>query len=154
MKEYLICLKYKYLFIFTAILLGFLLVSGCLGGGTEVGNPESAASDRPPSISNLVYSCTPSTNIETGEEEITLTGSVDFSDDDGNISHLIIDIIDSYGFQIEPITKTIEGFYGQISGTVEFTVNIDAEPGDYIFEIYIMDEANNESNVLTGEFSI
>jgi hypothetical protein len=150
MKEDLIYLKYKYLFIFTAILLGFLLVSGCAGGGTEVGNP---AFDTPPSISNLVYSCTSSTNTATGGEEIILTGSIDFSDDDGNISHLIIDIIDSYGVQIEPVTESIEGFSGQTSGTVEFTVNIDAQPGD-IFEIYIMDEANNESNVLTGEFSI
>jgi hypothetical protein len=154
MTEDLIYLKYKYLFIFTVLLLGFLLVSGCSGGGTEVGNPEFAASDTPPSISNLVYSCTSSTNVETGEEEIILTGSVDFAEDDGNISNLIIDIIDSDGFQIEFMTETIEGFYGQTSGTVEFAVNIDAEPGDYIFEIYIMDEANNESNVLTGEFSI
>jgi hypothetical protein len=80
---------------------------------------------------------------------------VSFEDDDGNVSDLIIDIIDPYDVQVDQITEPIEGFSGQTSGTVDFTLTIYAEsPGDYTFEVYIMDERDNESNVLTGTFSV
>jgi hypothetical protein len=156
-----ICIRYKSIFI-AAILFVVLIFSGCAGGGTEVANPTASESEgsagQALSISNLVYSSTlisDDSDAAVSEARMTtVTGSVEFMDNDGNVSFLIIDIIDSDDNQVEQITEPIEGFSEQTSGTVEFTINIDAEPGDYTFEVYIMDETDNESNVLTGTFSV
>jgi hypothetical protein len=158
MKIHPIYKRYKSIFVLT-ILFVILFISGCAGGGTEAGNPaqsagpyESDSADSMLSISNLDYA---PTSTEVGGGEINVTGSVDFMDEDGNVSFLIIDIIDSDNRQVEQITETIEGLSGQTSGTVDFTLTIDTEfQEDYTFEVYIMDETDNESNVLTGTFSV
>ena len=161
MKIYPIYKRYKSIFI-AAILFLIILLSGCAGGGTEVGNPASSDSNStpagsettPPSILNLIY-FPASATYETGGGEIIFTGSVDFEDQGGDVSYIIIDIIDSDNNQVEQITEPIEGFSGQTSGTVDFTITIPIEsPDTYTFEVYIMDESDNESNILTGTFSV
>jgi hypothetical protein len=150
MKTNIICRIYNALYIIM-ILFGILIISGCYGGGTEVGNP---ASYEAPSISNLSLSQTSSPSAVTGGKIIDLSGSVDFTDEDGNVSNLIIDITDSNNNRVYWINYPIEGFYGQTSGTVEFSISfsVDAEADYYILEIYIVDETGNESDPLQVEF--
>ena len=110
-----------------------------------------------PSISNLSYDPTESPG---GNGIVSVIGSVDFIDDDGNVLTLIHDIFDSEGSQVSDAYTEVdvqEDVAGLTSGTIDITLDFDTDSqdiDDYTFVVYIEDEDANQSNVLTGEFII
>ena len=113
---------------------------GCGGGGGDGGG--NGDNLWVPSISNLNYSPI-STTVGTGEGTITVKGTVDFVDTDGNVSYFQIDIYDSVGNLVETGGGDIVGAFGLTSGTVAGTVSANTSvAGDYTFKVFIRDMDN------------
>ncbi len=107
-----------------------------------------------PSISNLLYSPA-STTVGSGSGTITVTGSVDFVDNEGDISTLIIDVFDSADNQIKHYNESTTAISGQTSSTVSVSLNLDTSlESDFTFQLYLLDTSNLKSNILTGNFSV
>jgi hypothetical protein len=84
----------------------------------------------------------------------TVTGTIDFTDADGNISIFTINIY-SGSTLISSTPTTIQGASGVISGTFNIIVYVGTGvPGSYAFGIHVTDSAGLQSNVLTGPFTV
>ena len=141
----------RYIFLTFVITFGLITIIGTAGEGhLEINlNPRNA-----PGISNLSYS-PKSTIVSSVGGTITFRGSIDFIDDDGDVTTVIIDMFDPDGNQIAQINEPIEGVSGKTSGTIPITVSVYTLSADeYIFELYVMDASDHESNVLTGTFDV
>ena len=107
--------------------------------------------DHAPVISNYVYQ--PST-IASGQS-FTIFCSVDYQDPDGDItlSDFAVRFPDGSLFEGEAIE--LEGEYGVTAGTVDFRIyaNVSAL-GDYLVEIWLVDERGHTSNRLPATITV
>lgn len=127
-----------FMFLSTA---GVIIIAASGGGGED--NNGSA-----PVISNLALN---TTSIVIGVGDQFILGSMDFEDDDGNISTMTISVFDSNDELIDTNTGGIEGISGEKTGTIYIEGSLDPSYlifGIYKIEIYLTDETNLKSNVL------
>jgi len=139
-------------FLMMIILLAFSLpfaYGGC-GGSTS----DLVDTGGKPHISNLFY--TPqSADLGSGDGSIPVFGSIDFKDNDRDVLELTINLFDSAENKIDGNTYPIMDAFGNKSGTIEATFNINTSvEDDYTFDIFVTDQFSHTSNTLTGTFSI
>ncbi|MGE0549851.1 MAG: hypothetical protein AB7O24_17050 [Kofleriaceae bacterium] len=100
----------------------------------------------PPTISNLTFS---PTSWVVGEQ-IALNASLSFHDPDGDVSELGFELRLPSG-AIQPSAPPIQGTLGQFDAGMSLAiVVVPPEPGPYSFELWVIDDAANESNRLLG----
>lgn len=132
-----------------AIIAAAALLAGCGGGGGGGGNAGNA-----PVIANLRYA--PGfAQLNAGGGTVTVTGSVDFTDPDGDVSSVVIETFDPAGQPLGSTTTPVPGAAGLRSGTV--TVSVLAPTtvaGDFTFQVFVADATGRTSNRLTGTFSV
>ena len=155
LKTSLIFVLFRYVFLLFVIVSGVItIVASGDGGGGYAGREFSPPPNTAPSISNLSYSPT-STTVGSNGGMITVTGSIDFSDGEGNVSILYIAILDSTDNRIQQIEEVLEGLTGITSGEISFEVSVDTTGAEsYTFEIYVVDVYGSESNELVGAFDV
>lgn len=121
------------------VLLLAALLSACGGDG--------GGDDAAPSISNLRY--TPSSELQLPGDSATITGTVDFADNGGNVveMHLSTSAGDSL---ILPLSLPGVG-KGTLTGS--FTVALD-QIGRTSFEVWLQDSTGQVSNRLGGTFDV
>jgi hypothetical protein len=120
-------------------LVACLLLTACTDDGT------------PPEISALTY--TPDT-VTVGVAS-TVTGSIAFDDVDGDLSRLNVELIgpDSQLHSIPSANITALGDLK--TGTLPFQMVFGPPTaGDYTFNIWISDDAGNDSNKLDGLLTV
>ena len=136
------------LIVISAFISGILTIVASSGGGG------SSANQNAPNISNLSYNPR-SAELGAGGGAITMFGSVDFTDTNGNISQVILNIFDSAMNQIDSVSSPIQGASGITSGTIQASYSVNTTVEDtYTFDVYIVDTTNLTSNILTGTFTI
>ncbi len=118
------------------------------GGGGQTASSE-------PVISNLSY-WPKSAMLNQGGGFVTVNGTLEFSDQDGDVSELTITTRDAATCtQLSNLTAPITGPQGIASGVVSISVVSDTTiAGDYLFDIMLKDAAGNVSNTLTGIFKV
>ena len=131
-----------------SLLLVFLamILWTCGGGGGGGGGPTA------PTISDLQYS----PQVEyTSTTPTTFSGSISFSDPDGDLSSATLTIADSSGATVSTETIPIQGAAGLTSGTGGASVIATLLVADnYTIQVYVTDEAGLRSNVLSGTVRI
>jgi len=128
------------------IVLITTLLAGCGSGGGGGGGSTA------PAISNLQY--VPQAAYVSTTETL-FTGSVSFSDADGDLSSTTLTIVDSNGAIVSTTTTPIQGGSGQTVGTIQGTVNALLPVADnYTVEVYVTDAQGHQSNVLSGPVRI
>lgn len=133
----------------SVILLMLLLLSSCFGGGGG-----SDGSGTAPSIDNLNYS-PQGAFLNAGGGSITLSGSIDFIDPDGDISNYVLTIVDSGLNVISTLSDPIPGVGGITNATLLLLVQVNTTiVDDYGFSVYLNDSKGNTSNILSGVFPV
>ncbi|MEJ2397667.1 MAG: DUF1566 domain-containing protein [Gammaproteobacteria bacterium] len=122
------------------------ILAGCGGGG-------ETSSSNAPSIQNLNYS--PSgAFLNDGDGSITINGSIDFTDPDGNVSSYYLTIYDSNKNVVTSLSGAIPAT-GITSGTLLISLLVGtSKVENYSFAVYIKDTQDNSSNTLTGLFPV
>ena len=104
-------------------------------------------SDDPPTIRMLQY--TPNAAL-TGTAA-SINGMVNFTDTDGDISQSLVNLVSPSGQATlsspEPITNVTQGPLGMVNFTIGFTPG---EPGNWHFDVWIIDLLGRPSNKLGG----
>ncbi len=137
--------------ILSVVLLAFAVsLFGCGGGG---GSSTPPPDNDVPSISNLSFSPT-SAHVGDGGGAVTVTGSYNFIDPDGDISTINIHWVDTLGH-----SGTISGaanLGGATVGTGVWAVvgASTAVATTYSFDFYVIDSIGNISNHLTGTWIV
>jgi|GEM_PF-5338351 len=152
---------YRYSLLLFVIVFGVIAIVASGGGGDGGdgddgdGNGDGNHTGSAPVISNLTYS-PKSTAVGSGKEQnVTISGLIDFVDNDGDVSILTVDLFDPDNNRLSTNTSTLEGASGLTSGSVagEFYLSTSVI-AEYSFQVYVTDETNLKSNVLTGYFSV
>jgi hypothetical protein len=100
-----------------------------------------------PVLTNLTYSPT----TVTAGAVATITGTVTFADADADVSQFAISARSPIGQTSTIGPRTAEGALGKTGGRLGFAVQLDPQiAGIYSLEIWMVDEAGNESNRLRG----
>ena len=101
----------------------------------------------PPTISSLMYS--PNT-VARGQQS-TITGTLLFSDDDGDLAQLAVEVtLPDATKQTLPATD-IRGVGDTKEGTLGFQmILVPPASGTYRFTLFLTDDGDNESNRLDG----
>ena len=131
-----------------ALMISFL---GCGGG----------SSHSAPALSNLSYAPNQAT-LGSGGGTITIYGTADAVDTDGDMSTITFTSYDSHGNVIHTSTDPISPVFFSdrytdpgtqasitMSGSMDTTTK-----GIYTFKIYVTDSTGLQSNVLTGTLSV
>jgi len=103
-----------------------------------------------PTIATLVYS--PMT-VPSGAQS-TISGTFTFQDKDGDAAQIGIDVrLPDQTMQELPLSD-LQNVGEMTSGTINFAVIISPPfAGTYQFEVFIVDDADNESNHLMGSLT-
>jgi len=116
-----------------AVAVCVLLLAGC--------------SDDPPEIRNLKYS----PNAAITGVMASISGGVNYTDSDGDISQTQLELIDPSGASIvsspTPIQDVTQGALGNVAFTLTFTPPVE---GIYHFNIWIIDLLGRQSNKIFG----
>lgn len=124
-----------------------LLVIGCSGGGSSSKNPVDPGTA--PGISNLTYS-PKSANIGEGGGAISANIEVDFIDIDGDIT--VARLTSSNGGDL---TIPITGIEGVTVGSIIISMTATTtEAINITFQVWLIDSNGNESNKLSGAFTV
>jgi hypothetical protein len=127
--------------IFAPLILSFASASfvGCGGSSSGETDPD------PPAISNLAL--TP-TEIPVGKLT-TVSGTVDFSDKNSDVSQLAIDVTLPTGAR-QSVGKTeVQGAKGKPGGPVAVALFLQPPvAGQYLVDVYLIDAKGHESNHL------
>jgi hypothetical protein len=142
----------RYLCMIFVITSGFMTIIGSglsKSGNTDTnGNNTIEGNETAPSIGDLTFS--PAVYvIDSGGKAVPITGSISFSDGDGNMSTLRIVLSDAAGNELDTIDQPA-GVSGSTSGTLNFTFDIDSSRSAYSFEVQVIDATNLVSNVLSS----
>jgi hypothetical protein len=128
-------------------LLSLINLNGCGGGG---GGTSSGSA---PSIQNMNYTPT-GAFLNDGNGTITINGSIDFTDPDGNVSSYYLTVYDSNKNIVSALSGAIPAS-GITSGTLLISLLVGTTVVDnYSFAVYIKDAQNYSSNILTGTFPV
>ncbi len=123
-------------------LLCLLVLIGCSNGSSPT-SPSNA-----PAISNLNYSPRTAT-VGQGGGAVTVTGTIDFIDLDGDVTTLILSTTGG------EISGPIQGISGMTNGTIAITAIVSTTTaGNYSFQVWVVDSRGNASNKLTGTFTV
>jgi len=138
------------------ISMSFLLpaCSGGGGGGSSHHDGDGVPQASVPSISNLQYS--PDTFIANeGGGAATMTGTLDFVDNDGNLSTFTVNSFNEHHVLIYTFTEPLQNVGGMIAGKLNLVLQVNtASTGNYTFEFYVTDYDGNHSNILTGTYTL
>jgi hypothetical protein len=111
----------------------------------------AGCSDDPPSIRMLVYS----PNAASQGVMASISGTVNYSDPDGDISQSQFDLVAPSGMaqtsSLVPISDVTQGPLGMVDFTINFTP---MEVGLYHFDVWIVDLQGRESNRLQGPIRV
>ena len=136
------------------ILLASLLAvssAGCGGGGD--GDFPHQAPGTSPSISNLEISQTSAVHNEGGGR-IDVGISVDFTDREGDVNHMSVNVLDGSGAILYVVGSSLS-LGGINSGTASGTVQIVTDTlGDFTLRVWLVDQTVRASNKLDAQFSI
>lgn len=101
----------------------------------------------PPEISALSYQ----PDTATVGETVTIAGTLDFADEDGDLDLIAITAIDPDGIVSDLPPTMIQGVDGMTSGTIGIQVFlVVSKAGTYDFDLFVVDADGNESNRLSG----
>jgi len=129
------------------ILLCVLLVYGCSSGGDS--SPTAPTLGNAPSISSLSYS-PKSASVGQGGGSITVSGSFDCIDLDGDVTTLKIS---SDGITIDGPIAWDSNL--KVDTVVFAVVGADTTiPETSTFQVWVVDSKGNASNKLTGTFTV
>ena len=114
---------------------------------TLVGCGDQIEPSTAPTISNLTYSPAEATIGES----TTYTGTLDFSDPDGDLAQVAISILQPNGASLTVPPVDVQGASGIAAGTIGWAfIMVAAVEGDHTFEVWTTDDAGNASNKLSG----
>lgn len=120
-----------------------LLLIACGGGGGDDGNGGNI-----PGISNLQYS-PKSASLNEGGGAVTVTGTIDFVDLDGDVVSLTIS--GSSTTTVLPVSN----LGGITAGSIAIVAVVETtSAGDFPFSISITDSKGSVSNTLIGSFIV
>ena len=123
--------------LFTLVTVAAMLASGC--------------SDDPPTIRMLKYS----PNAAVQGMMATISGTVDYTDSDGDISEGQYDLLAPSGAlqtsSMTPLMDVTQGALGNVDFSIVFTPD---EVGLYYFDVWIIDLKGRESNHLRGPIRV
>lgn len=115
------------------------------GGGGGGGNGNNGTA---PTISNLQYSPGTAT-LNQGGGTILLTGTLAFSDPDGDITTLRLTT------EAGNLDNPIQGIGGVTSGTLDATFSVaTSQLGHFAFQVSLLDGRGHQSNSLPGTFDV
>ena len=109
----------------------------------------ACASDngKAPAISNLTY--TPA-SITHGQQA-TVTGSIMFDDQDGDLDKLAGEVTLPDGTKAQLASTDLQAYSEQTHGTIAFAITIvPPAAGTYSFSLWLTDDGDNKSNALDG----
>lgn len=127
---------------------------GADGGVDEVtfdGRADALDLGTPPSIDELTFQPSEGAIGRT----TTVSGTIDFEDPDGDVAQSVVSILqpDGASLFIEPVA--VQGAEGHKSGTVGFAFLLTpSQEGQHQFDVWLIDEAGNSSNRLTGTINV
>ena len=120
------------------------------GGGSATDTPAGTA----PTISALSFS-PDAAYVDTVTGELTVVGTLDFADPDGDIVSLTIVVRDESGQVTDDFTTPILDIAGSTSGTIQGELVADASvAGRYTVQVYITDSRDHRSNQLEDTLRI
>lgn len=124
------------------VALALLWLAGCGGG-------DGGGATHPPVISNLSYS--PVSALQSPGNTITVTGTVNFSDDGGDIVTFRL-VVPAANIDLTVPTPLLNGLK---SGIASISISLPLDTiGSYPFEIWVIDSVGSASNHLAGSFEI
>ena len=127
-----------------------LVVAGCGSGGGSGGNTQGTA----PTIANLNYSPS-SAQLNDGGGSAIVTGTIDFTDPDGDVFSFTIATFTSAGQPLSTTTTPIQSAAGSTSGAIAVSVAVPTTTiANYTFQVFITDAAGHASNQISGTFSV
>ena len=105
----------------------------------------SEDSDTAPVLSNLAHA---PAALTTGQAT-RVVGTFDFVDPDGDIQFFWVAATPPVGDSATLGPRDAQGADGKTSGEMRFQVDLDPRlPGDYLLEVWVVDDADNASNRL------
>ena len=120
------------------------------GGGSSGGDSDGTA----PTISNLTFS-PDSVYQNEGGGQVNITGTVDFTDPDGDLISATVTIFDSIGQEVSSESITIANVEGLTSGTIEgMFIGGTTVVDNYEVRVYLTDANNLRSNILASVFRV
>lgn len=123
----------------------------CGGGG---GSGTDGSTGTAPTISALSFS-PDAAYVDTVTGELTVVGTLDYVDPDGDIASLTIVVRDQSGLIIDDFTTPVLDIAGSTSGTIQGELVADASvAGIYTVQVYISDSRDHRSNQLEDTFRI
>lgn len=126
-------------------------LAACGGGG---GSAADGAEGTAPTISALTFS-PGAAYVDTDTGELTVVGTLDYADPDGDIESLTIVVRDESGQITDDFTTPILDIGGSTSGTIQGELVADASvAGMYTVQVYITDSRNHRSNQLEDTLRI
>ncbi len=125
------------------------LLGACSSGGGD-----SSIAGTAPSISSLTID--PSqVYVGDGGGQADVSGSFYFTDPDGDLSTVTLNIFDASDQLITSNVAPISGASGLTSGIIQGTVTVTtAIAGEYKVKIYVTDSSGNNSNILETIFTV
>ena len=122
------------------------------GGGEGSGTDGSAGTA--PTISALSFS-PDAAYVDTVSGELTVVGTLDYLDPDGDIESLTIVVRDASGQIIDNLTTPILEIAGSTSATIQDELVADASvAGIYAVQVYITDSRGHRTDPLDDTFRI
>jgi hypothetical protein len=141
--------KASSLFIGFVTLFFAISLTACGGGGGG-----DSTSNTPPSINNLSFS-PEGAYLNDGGGSITINGTIDFFDPDGDITSYVLTIRDSSNNIIATLSDPIPGISGITSGTLLLSTLVNTTIVEvYSFSVYLDDSSGNVSNTLSGNMPV
>jgi hypothetical protein len=142
---------------YAVALLLWMVMTGCGGSNDSSGGNTTIVIDSSPTISNLVFSPATAT-IGQGGGTVTVSASYNFTDNGSDLFNGTVTIsgFDSDGHHIANSTIPITGI-SQTATTGVLSSSISAPTtvaGTYFYSIYITDGKGNQSNSMTGAFTV
>ena len=126
--------------------------SGTANANTGTANTGGSGSSAAPQISNLTY---PNSIAENSNGTVTLSGTLNFTDNGGGLATLNVTVLDANGRQLSTFSNPIAGLGGQASGTLSATIVLTVTgTGTFTFQISVTDANGSKSNELTGTIQV
>lgn len=117
------------------------LVTSCGGGGGSA--PATA-----PTIGSLRFS---PEALYVSTTPAIFSGSISFSDPDGDLTSATIAILDGVGGTVSTVSTPVQGATGATSGTIQGSITAAVSvAGNYTFQVYVTDARGLRSNTLNG----
>jgi len=136
------------------IIFSSIMMLGIISIIATDGNGGNNGGGLAPTISALSFNPT-AVYVNDGGGQIIVNGSINFSDPDGDLSTVTINIMDAAGTIVATEVNTIIGMTGVTSGIIQGTVTVSTTTAGYFtVQIFATDNHSLRSNQLEGTFRI